>query len=64
MTSNTAKPNRRARARDRREFRNMPRAPLLDSNGEVVCRDRRQTPDRRLNNIRDEWHEEPENDQE
>ena len=57
MANTTWKLNRRVQVADRREFRNMPEVPFVDSNGEMVAQDRRITPDRRLNNIHDEWHE-------
>jgi hypothetical protein len=36
---------------DRRAWNPMPRTPFRDSNGQIVRKDRRRTPDRRLNNI-------------
>lgn len=41
--------------RDRRSWRPMPQVPFKDSDGNVVVRDRRQTPERRVNNIDVEW---------
>jgi hypothetical protein len=41
--------------RDRRSWQPMPQVPFKDSGGYVVVRDRRQTPERRVNDIDVEW---------
>jgi hypothetical protein len=53
MRSNT---DRRS-SKDRRSHHKMPETPFTDSEGVKVTCDRQRAPDRRINNIQVEWHE-------
>ena len=47
--------DKRTRLDDRRQNKRMPRVPFKDSNGVMVTKCRRKTPDRRTGNIEAEW---------
>ena len=42
---------------DRRSHKKIPKGAFVDSEGVKVTRDRGRAPDRRINNIQVEWHE-------
>jgi len=52
--------DKRNRTEDRRHVIEAPQVPFKDNNGVTIIDDRRNTPDRRINNIEVEWVEEGE----
>jgi len=47
--------NKRSEFGDRRQDKDMPKAPFNDSNGATIMECRRKIPDRRIANIQVEW---------
>jgi len=45
---------------DRRKFNDKELSPCREESGEIICEERRQSPDRRINNIHVEWTDDTE----
>ena len=50
--------DKRCKLEDRRHGLDTPKIPFRDNYGVTIIYDRRNTPDRRINNIKAEWIEE------
>jgi hypothetical protein len=52
--------DRRLNPDDRRKFNEKELSSCREESGEIICEERRQRPDRRINNIHVEWTDDPE----